>query len=72
MRKNLKAARNAAGMTAQQVADVIGVTLRHYRKIESGDTLGSVLLWDALEDLFSQNQRFLRVDFLAGGFSETE
>lgn len=59
-RENLKNARKAAGLTAKQTAEKIGVTLRHYRKLESGDTLGSVNVWDALEDLFNQNQRFLR------------
>lgn len=62
MRENLKNVRRAAGLTAQQVADQVGVTLRHYRKLESGDTLGSVLIWDALEDLFEVNQRFLRIN----------
>lgn len=60
MRENLKNARKAAGLTAQQTAEKICVTLRHYRKLESGDTLGSVTVWDALEDLFNLNQRFLR------------
>lgn len=62
MRRRLKQERMAMKMTARQVADHIGVTLRHYRKLESGDTLGSVLVWDALEDLFQVNQRTLRVD----------
>lgn len=62
MRENLKAARKAAGMTAQQVADHLGINLRHYRKLESGDTLGSVPVWDALEDLFGVNQRTLRIN----------
>lgn len=60
MRQTLKDARKAAGMTAQQTAEKVGVTLRHYRKLESGDTLGSVTVWDALEDLFGVNQRVLR------------
>lgn len=62
MRQNLKAARKTAGMTAQQVADRVGVKVRHYRKLESGDTLGSVPVWDALEDLFGVNQRTLRIN----------
>ena len=37
MRKNLKEARKAAGMTQQQVADLIGITLSHYQMIEQGD-----------------------------------
>lgn len=30
MRKNLKEARVAAGLTQQQIADKLGVSLRHY------------------------------------------
>lgn len=60
MRHNLKQARKAAGMTQQQVADALKIGIRHYKKIESGETLGSIELWDMLEDLFSVHQRFLR------------
>lgn len=34
MRKNLKEARAAAGLTQQQMADKLGLTLGHYQKIE--------------------------------------
>ena len=60
MRKNLRAARKAKGMTQQSMADKLGVGLRHYKKIESGETLGSSPLWDDLEDLLEVNQRVLR------------
>ena len=60
MRNNLQAARKAAGMTQQAMADKLGVGLRHYNKIESGETLGSIPLWDDLEDLLEVNQRVLR------------
>lgn len=60
MRKNLKEARRKAGLTQQQMADKLGVGLRHYKKIESGETIGSIPLWDTLEDLFNINQRVLR------------
>jgi len=60
MRKNLKEARQKAGMTQQQMADKLGVGLRHYKKIESGETLGSIEMWDIMEDLFSVHQRQLR------------
>lgn len=42
------------------MADKLGVGLRHYKKIESGETLGSIPLWDELEDLLEVNQRVLR------------
>ena len=60
MRGNLKAARVAAGMTQQAVADALGISLRYYQKIEAGDFTGNFSLWDALEDMFSVHQRKLR------------
>lgn len=47
-------------MTQQQMADKLGIGLRHYKKIECGETLGSVPLWDELEDMLGVNQRVLR------------
>ena len=60
MRENLRNARKAAGMTQQQVADKLGIGLRHYKKIERVETLGSISLWDDLEDITGINQRVLR------------
>lgn len=60
MRENLRKARKAAGLTQQQMAETLGVGLRHYKKIESGETLGSIPLWDDLEDMLEVNQRVLR------------
>ena len=60
MRKNLKKARQEAGMTQQEVADKLDIGLRHYKKMESGETLGSIELWDELEDMLGVNQRVLR------------
>ena len=60
MRRKLKEARQKAGMTQQQMADRLGIGLRHYKKIESGETLGSVSLWDDMEDILEVNQRVLR------------
>lgn len=45
MRENLKNARKAAGMTQQQVAEKLGIGLRHYQKsaiFMSKDKLGSL------------------------------
>lgn len=64
MRLNLKTARRRAGLTQQQVADRLGIGLRHYKKIESGETLGSIAIWDALEDLLMVHQRVLRGNYL--------
>lgn len=60
MRENLKEARQKAGMTQKQVAKYLHIGERHYKKIESGESLGSIQLWDSLEDLLNVNQRNLR------------
>lgn len=60
VRQNLKNARQSAGMTQQQVADYLGIGLRHYQKIEYADSNGSFEIWDALEDLLGIHQRKLR------------
>lgn len=60
MRENLKKARKAAGLTQQAMADRLGIGLRHYKKIENGETIGSIPVWDKLEDLFEISQRVLR------------
>ncbi len=62
MRKNLKEARQKAGMTQKQVAEYLGVTTRTYQRIESGEFTEKVSNWDALEDLFNIPQRVLRFD----------
>lgn len=60
MRKNLKEARQKAGMTQQEVADKIGISLVYYQKIEQGSRTGDFEIWDSLEDLFNVHQRKLR------------
>ena len=60
MRKNLKDARKAAGMTQQQMADKLGITLVYYQKIEDGSRSGSFEIWDLLEDITGTHQRILR------------
>ncbi len=60
MRENLKKARKEAGMTQQQMADRLGIGLRHYQKIEYAELNGSFEVWDALEDLLGVHQRILR------------
>ncbi len=60
MRKNLRQARLDKGMTQQSIADELGITLRHYQKIEYANLRGSFEVWDALEDLLGVHQRILR------------
>ena len=62
MRNNLKQARRGAGMTQQQVADELEISLRYYVSIEQGERTGNFEIWDALEDLFKVHQRTLRLD----------
>lgn len=60
MRKNLKETRQKAGMTQQQVADKLGISLRYYQNLEQGSRTGDFEIWDNLEDLFNLHQRELR------------
>ncbi len=60
MRKNLKEARQRAGMTQREVAEKLGIHERYYKSLESGERRGSIEYWDALEDMFGINQRKLR------------
>lgn len=60
MRRNLQAARKAAGMTQQAMADKLGIHERYYKAIESGEKLGAIWIWDKLEDRLGVNQRVLR------------
>lgn len=59
-RENLKKARQAAGMTQQQVAEQLEISERYYRYIETGSRDGDFEIWDSLEDLFGVHQRILR------------
>lgn len=59
-RENLRKARKEAGLTQQQMADVIGKSLRYYQNIEAGTRTGDFAIWDALEDITGIHQRTLR------------
>ena len=59
-RENLKTARKEKGLTQQQVADRLNISLRYYQKIEAGVATGSFEIWDVLEDLLEIHQRVLR------------
>ena len=60
IRTNLKEARKAARMTQQQMADKLGISLRYYQNIETGDRTGDFIIWDTLEDITGIHQRILR------------
>ena len=67
MRRVLKNARKNAGMTQQELADKLGIGLRYYQKIESGDRTGDFEIWDMLEDITGIHQRILRKTSLDKG-----
>ena len=60
MRTNLKKARKDAGLTQEQMAKRLNTCLRNYKYIESGKVMGSISMWDTMEDLFGIHQRILR------------
>lgn len=60
MREKLKQARKAKGLTQQQMADKLGISLRYYQQVEAGDRTGDFLIWDTLEDITGIHQRVLR------------
>ena len=60
MRYNLQNARKAAGLTQQQIADKVGISLVYYQKIEAGSRTGDFYIWDTLEDITGIHQRILR------------
>ena len=62
-REILKKARKDAGMTQQQVAEYLKISVIGYRQIESGKRIGRIEVWDKLEDLFEIHQRKLREIF---------
>lgn len=60
MRAVLKQARIDKGMTQQEVADSLGISVRYYQRIEAGERTGDFEMWDTLEDMFGTHQRDLR------------
>lgn len=59
-RKKLKKARKEAGLTQQQMADKLDISIVYYQKIEQGSRTGDFTLWDTLEDITGVHQRILR------------
>lgn len=60
MRQKLKEARQKAGMTQQQMADRLEISLRYYQNLEAGNRTGDFIIWDTLEDITGIHQRKLR------------
>ena len=60
MRENLRKSRLENGMTHKQISEYLHISERYYKQIEYGERIGSIEIWDMLEDLFSVHQRVLR------------
>lgn len=60
MRANLKKARKDAGLTQEKMAELLGISVVYYQKIEAGERTGSFEIWDTLEDITGTHQRKLR------------
>lgn len=63
MREKLRNARIENGMTQNQIAEYLNISERGYKFIEYGERLGSIEIWDRLEDLFKVHQRVLRKNY---------
>ena len=59
MRPHLIQKRKEHNMTQEEVATFLDVTTRHYQALESGDSNGSVTVWQQLAKLFNA-----KIDFL--------
>lgn len=60
MRSNLIKARKDKKWSQEQTAEKLGISLRQYQRIESGESIGTIDQWDRLEDLFLLTSRYLR------------
>lgn len=51
MRENLINLRTKRGYTQLELAELIGVTDRHYQRLEAGTSKGSVDVWETLKKI---------------------
>lgn len=51
------------GLTQKDVADYLGIAVNSYQRLEYGTRIGSIHIWDKLEDFFQIPQRELRRPF---------
>ena len=57
--ERLKQTRHAKGLTAQQMADMLGVQLRSYRNYESGDREPSLAMLVKIADILDVSLDYL-------------
>lgn len=49
MRQNLRKARKRKGLTQNDIARLLNITVRQYRAIEAGTSPGSVKVWQEIK-----------------------
>ena len=59
MRQKLKKARQDAGLTQQAMADKLGISLRYYQNIETGDRTGDFAIWEEITGIHQKKLREL-------------
>lgn len=51
MRENLMNARKSKGYIQMQLAEQLGITMRHYQALEAGTSDGSIKVWEKLKTI---------------------
>lgn len=59
LRENLMNARKKEGFTQLQIAQALGISLRHYNSLEAGTSEGSVRVWKRLKKLLNRSIDYL-------------
>lgn len=59
MRKNLQQERKQKRLTQAEIANIIGITTRHYNALEAGSSDGSIKIWCRLSELFHKSIDYL-------------
>lgn len=62
MRTNLRNARQFQGLTQEQTAERIGISVRQYKNLEYGLSDGSVRVWLKLAKLFKKSINYLLLE----------
>ncbi len=59
MRENLINERKKRNYTQKEIAGILGITERHYQKLEAGTSYGSVKVWQCLSRMFGRTIDYL-------------
>lgn len=63
MRIWLRRERDEHGLTQREMAEHLNISTRQYQRIETGASVGSIKIWDALQEWFHIDQKILRENF---------